>query len=475
MPSQTRCASSAGAAASASDRSPGATASATSRASASVRAQRAAGRPMPGWRDATGFDRATAERWLGWVRATLWPYFRPQVIGAEHLPRGRAGRALIIGCHSGVIPYDAACTLVAIHEATGRFSRAIGDNLFGRIGVVQDFLRRQGAVVGRPDVVEALLRAGHMVLVFPGGALDMERPYLTPALSGAAAPRLRAWARRLHQARPAHAHADRAARRRRRGGSARHARQPAAFAQDLVGFPFFPLLLFPVPLPVKLYIRFGAPIVLPGTPGGRRRSAAGRSAQHHGAAPGAAPDRRHATAPARRDPQRVPRRRRAGGPGAAMSALAEPAAAAPMRRASIEFARTADDWDLALHHYPGTRTDLPPVILCSGYACNRHFVDFDERYSLARFLARRGFDAWVLELRGHGYSEPAGGRGRGGRPRGGGRSTIWSASTCRPRLRTCARAATAGAQCGSGTAWAAWWCTPRSARPPRCTTRSPAW
>jgi 1-acyl-sn-glycerol-3-phosphate acyltransferase len=30
--------------------------------------------------------------------------------------------------------------------------------------------------------------------------------------------------------------------------------------------PFFPLLLFPLPLPVKLYIRFGPPIVLPGTP-----------------------------------------------------------------------------------------------------------------------------------------------------------------------------------------------------------------
>ena len=83
------------------------------------------------------------------------------------------------------------------------------------------------------------------------------------------------------------------------------------------------------------------------------------------------------------------------------------------RRASIEFARTPDGWDLALHHYPGTRRDLPPAILVSGYACNRHFIDFDDRYSLARFLARRGIDAWVLELRGHGTSEVAVGRRRG--------------------------------------------------------------
>jgi len=69
----------------------------------------------------------------------------------------------------------------------------------------------------------------------------------------------------------------------------------------------------------------------------------------------------------------------------------------------VHFARTADGWRLALHRHRG---DGSPVILCGGYACNRHFVDYDERYSLARFLARGGFDAWVLELRGRGLSHP---------------------------------------------------------------------
>lgn len=90
--------------------------------------------------------------------------------------------------------------------------------------------------------------------------------------------------------------------------------------------------------------------------------------------------------------------------------MTEASAAADPARASVEFARTPDGWDLALHHYPGAPAvpALPPVILCPGYSCNRVFIDFDERYSLARFLACRGFDTWVLELRGHGYSEPAG-------------------------------------------------------------------
>ncbi len=95
-----------------------------------------------------------------------------------------------------------------------------------------------------------------------------------------------------------------------------------------------------------------------------------------------------------------------------MSAAAS--TAPPVGSARVEYARTPDDWDLALHRYPGKRDDLPPVILCPGFGCNRYFLDFDDRYSLARFLARRGFEVWVLELRGRGCSEPVlGRRGRG--------------------------------------------------------------
>jgi predicted alpha/beta hydrolase len=78
-----------------------------------------------------------------------------------------------------------------------------------------------------------------------------------------------------------------------------------------------------------------------------------------------------------------------------------PAAGAP----ELHFAHTDDGWRLALHRYRqrGAFAALP-VILCGGYACNRYFLDYDEDYSLARFLARAGFDAWVLELRGRGLS-----------------------------------------------------------------------
>ena len=50
-----------------------------------------------------------------------------------------------------------------------------------------------------------------------------------------------------------------------------------------------------------------------------------------------------------------------------------------------------------------------PVVLCHGLFTNRYAMDFDEHRSLARFLAREGFETWVLELRGRGVAgKPAG-------------------------------------------------------------------
>ena len=85
---------------------------------------------------------------------------------------------------------------------------------------------------------------------------------------------------------------------------------------------------------------------------------------------------------------------------------------APRTADEIHFPLTDDGWHLALHRYrPRGDGSGSPLILCAGYACNRHFLDYDDRYSLARFLARAGFDAWVLELRGRGMSYPEPGRG----------------------------------------------------------------
>ena len=67
---------------------------------------------------------------------------------------------------------------------------------------------------------------------------------------------------------------------------------------------------------------------------------------------------------------------------------------------------TEDGSTIALgrHRPKGERRWAQPVVLAHGMGANRYNFDFDARYSLARYLARRGFDAWVLELRGRGLA-----------------------------------------------------------------------
>jgi pimeloyl-ACP methyl ester carboxylesterase len=79
----------------------------------------------------------------------------------------------------------------------------------------------------------------------------------------------------------------------------------------------------------------------------------------------------------------------------------------------LHWAKTADGWELPLGRYlpRGERAAREPVILCHGMGANRFNLDLNERYSLARFLASRGFETWVVELRGCGITRrPAKGR-----------------------------------------------------------------
>ncbi len=69
-------------------------------------------------------------------------------------------------------------------------------------------------------------------------------------------------------------------------------------------------------------------------------------------------------------------------------------------------ARTRDGWTLFLgRRRPRAPARRPPVLLVHGIAMNHQAFDFGvERWSVAAFLARAGFDCFTLDLRGHGRS-----------------------------------------------------------------------
>ncbi len=73
-------------------------------------------------------------------------------------------------------------------------------------------------------------------------------------------------------------------------------------------------------------------------------------------------------------------------------------------------ATTSDGWQLGLFRYRAQGLPRPaPVILGHGFAGSHWIFDLDKSVSLARFLAARGFDVWLFDLRGRNESWPPGG------------------------------------------------------------------
>lgn len=67
---------------------------------------------------------------------------------------------------------------------------------------------------------------------------------------------------------------------------------------------------------------------------------------------------------------------------------------------------TQDGWQVALHHYPaqGPNQRSTPVILCHGISSNKYNWDLNDRHSFPAYIAAKGFDTYVVELRGSGQS-----------------------------------------------------------------------
>lgn len=88
----------------------------------------------------------------------------------------------------------------------------------------------------------------------------------------------------------------------------------------------------------------------------------------------------------------------------------EPLSTVAATSAKTVFVSTDDGWSLALHLLPARGPKRShPVLMVHGVAANRLHFDLDERHSLARAARNRGFDVYMLELRGAGMSQAAGG------------------------------------------------------------------
>lgn len=75
----------------------------------------------------------------------------------------------------------------------------------------------------------------------------------------------------------------------------------------------------------------------------------------------------------------------------------------PATAPELHWATTADGVRVGLHRHP--RPGAEPVLLVHGLGANHANFDFDPPHGVAQWLAARGYDCWVLDLRGRGASE----------------------------------------------------------------------
>ncbi len=186
-------------------------------------------------------------------------YFRCEVYGIEHVPKGRV---LLVSNHGGQLPFDGAMigTAMLTQADPPRIIRSMVEKWVPTLPFVSTFFARVGQIVGTPENCRRLLEHDEAILVFPEGvkaisklwaeryqlqefglgfmrlALETDCPVLPIAVIGS------------EEQAPSFANI-----------------RPIA---NLLGMPAFPLtpLGLPIPLPTKYRIYFGEPMSFTGRP-----------------------------------------------------------------------------------------------------------------------------------------------------------------------------------------------------------------
>jgi 1-acyl-sn-glycerol-3-phosphate acyltransferase len=178
-------------------------------------------------------------------------YFRVEARGLEHIPQ--EGRLLIIGNHSGQIPFDGGLVGMAMvtNPHAPRAPRAMIERFFPTVPFLGDFLNRVGGVIGDPANCGKMLQRDEAIIVFPEGvrgsgklfrqryelqrfghgfmhlAMEHDAPIVPVGVVG------------CEETMPSLAN--------------------LAPLAKLLGLPYLPLTI-PFPLPAKVHLRFGAPL-----------------------------------------------------------------------------------------------------------------------------------------------------------------------------------------------------------------------
>ena len=119
--------------------------------------------------DRFGFSPEVTRRAFPFFQALYRSWFRVRSEGHANVPD--SGPAVIVSNHAGLLPFDAAMTVIdlALHSDPPRLARAIVDRWAGTLPWINVFYARCGQVIGTRENFTDLLDDGQLVLVYPEG------------------------------------------------------------------------------------------------------------------------------------------------------------------------------------------------------------------------------------------------------------------------------------------------------------------
>ncbi|MFZ5482355.1 MAG: lysophospholipid acyltransferase family protein [Myxococcota bacterium] len=177
-------------------------------------------------------------------------YFRVVSRGHEHIPH--TGPAVLAGNHSGALPVDGMMVWLDVlrHTEPPRVARAVADHFVPMIPFIGTLFARGGMVGGSRGNARALLEAGELLMIFPEGVPGIAKHFRDRY-------RLQEW--RV-------GHVELAIRHRAPVvpfgvvGAEEQMPQIGRIPISVLGMPFIPVTLTPIPLPVRYHVLYGEPI-----------------------------------------------------------------------------------------------------------------------------------------------------------------------------------------------------------------------
>lgn len=119
--------------------------------------------------DPYGIDKRALAQWFSFLGFFYHQYFDVEVFGVENVPA--AGRAMMVGNHSGGVALDGAMILASTFFEMNppRLTQAMADRFLAAIPGAGHTAKRVGQVTGLPEHALRFLADERLLLVFPEG------------------------------------------------------------------------------------------------------------------------------------------------------------------------------------------------------------------------------------------------------------------------------------------------------------------